>query len=442
MSSDENSVLTLKDICNCMKKYWPNLVFLQDSQFYQVSSQPKWMKAILSHAIISIMPRNTGELDDSEVSNFMKKNIKATSHTIDAKLKNIYKELTKEDCRAIEEEEAHLHIVLSRCAYILSLDDSKKWGSMSKDKGRQLSDRYKTVLSGIKTLSPEGKALSNEIRSSLIASIGLKIGRQCLPYDYTSDAIKESQLPKILAAIDSVRLLTAVILIALNYQNDSSERRMNDATVDTLTKRIHEYLLSDAAGVARDPLANKGDEFTHQSEPVFEDDNDFKEIAAFAHDVERKEIRSSIKRLVSKLINNSSSIITNELEDVIYCCRRSKFIDNLRFAIGKLGHCERLTADRNKFSEDVHLSILLALIPLEIELILQEVDALEEQLRSCRNKLEREKLNTRIESKYIELDEKNKELKPYMQELERLQQEGLPKDSVLSLHIPKRQDNK
>ncbi len=442
MSSDEDSVLTLKDICNCMKKYWPNLVFLQDSQFYQVSSYPKWIKAILSHAIISFMPRNSGELDSSEVSNFINKNIGAPSHNIDAKFNNIYKELTKEDCRAIEEEEMHLHIVLSRCAYILALDDSKKWGSISKHKGRQLSDRYKTVLSGIKTFSPEGKALSNEIRSSLIASIGLKIGRQCLPYYYTSDDIKESQLPEILKEIDSVRLLTAAIIIALNYQNNSSERRINDETVDSLTMRIHSYLLPDSTSRTRSSSVSIDTEFAHQSKQVIEDDELLIKAAALAHDIELQEIRTDIKRLVSKLIGNAYSDITNELRDVIYCCRRAQFVDNLRFAIKQLGHCESLTSDRNKFSDDVHLSILLALIPLEIELILQEIDALKEQFLSCRNRYDRESLSTLIESKYIKLDEKNKESKQYLHELERLQQEGLPKDSVLSLHIPKRQENK
>lgn len=439
MSSGEDSALTLDDIRSCMRKYWRSLVFLQNSQFYQATSQPKWMKAILSHTIVGIMARNSGELDDSEASNFIRKNIGAKSHKIDAKLRYLYEELIKDDYRAIAEEEAHLHIVLSRCAYISTLSDSQIWGSTKQ--GKRISDKYKENLSGIKALSSEGEVLSKEIRSSLIASIGVKIGRQCLPYNYTSDDMKESNLPEILGTIDSVRLLTAAILIALNYQNNSLERRMNDETVDTLTKRIHKYLLSDASDIARGSSANICDEIAHQSEPVLEDDDDLLiKTAALARDVELKEIRTSIKRLVSKLIGNSNSDITNELKDVIYCCRRAH-VDNLRFAIENLGYCVRLIDDSNKFSDDVHLSIILALIPLEIELIQQEIDALEELLRSCKIKFERERLCTKIESKYIKLDEKNKELKQYLHELERLQQEGLSKESVLSLHIPKRQDD-
>ena len=437
MSSGEDSVLTLNDIRSCMRNYWSGLVYQQDSLFYQATSQPKWMSAILSHSIIGCMTQNSGDFENSEASNFIRKNIGAKSHNIDAKFRYLYEELIKDDCRAIAEEEAHLNIALSRCAYILALNDSQVWGSSKK--GAKISDRYKDYLSGIKSLSPEGEQLSNTIRSSLIASLGLKIGRQCLPYDYTSDDIKERNLPEILGSIDSVRLLTAAIVIALNYQNNTSGRRSNDETVDALTKRIHQFLLSDSTSIPRKASVILNSECSLHSKPVLEDDDDLLiEIAALAHDAELKAIRASIKRLVSKLVDNANSDITDELKDVIYCCRRAQFADNLRFAIKQLGHCERLTADRNKFSDDVHLSILLALIPLEIELILQEIDALKEQLSSCRTRYDRESLSTIIEIKNRELNEKNQESKQYLHELERLQREGLSKDSVLSLHIPKR----
>lgn len=440
MSSGEDSVLTLSDIRSCMRNYWPSLVYQQDSLFYQATSQPKWMSAILSRAIIGCMTQNSGDFENSEASNFIRKKIGARSHNIDAKLRYLYEELIKDDYRAIAEEEAHLHIALSRCAYISALNDSQIWGSSKQ--GVKINDRYKDYLSGITSLSPEGEQLANSIRSSLISSIGLKIVRQCLPYDYTSNDIKESNLPEVLESIDSVKLLTAAIIIALNFQNNSSERRTNDSTVDALTKRIHQFLLSDPTGIPKGSSAIPDTGFARQSKPTFEDDDDLLiEIAALAHDAELKAIRASIKQLVAKLVDNANSDITNELKDVIYCCRRAQFADNLRFAIKQLGHCERLTADRSKFSDDVHLSILLALIPLEIELILQEIDALKEQLSSCRTRYDRESLSTLIEIKNRELNEKHQESKQYLHELERLQREGLSKDSVLSLHIPKRQED-
>ena len=440
MSSGEDSVLTLGDIRNCMRNYWPSLVYQQDSLFYQATSQPKWMSAILSHAIIGCMTQNSGDFENSEASNFIRKNIGARSHNIDAKLRYLYEELIKDDYRAIAEEETHLHIALSRCAYISALNDSQIWGS-SKQRVK-ISDRYKDYLSSITSLSPEGEQLSNSIRSSLISSIGLKIGRQCLPYDYTSDDIKESNLPEVLGSIDSVKLLTATIIIALNYQNNSSERRTDDKTVDALTKRIHQFLLSDPTGIPKGSSAIPDTGFARHSKPVFEDDDDLLlEFAARAHDAELKAIRASIKRLVSKLIDNANSDITNELEDVNYCCRQATFSDNLKFAIKQLGHCERITADRNKYSDVVHLNILLALIRLQIKLIVQEIDDLKEQLSSCRTRYDRESLSTLIEIKNRELNEKHQESKQYMHELERLQREGLSKDSVLSLHIPKRQED-
>lgn len=440
MSSGEDSVLTLSDIRNCMRNYWPSLVYQQDSLFYQATSQPKWMSAILSHAIIGCMTQNSGNFENTEASNFIRKNIGARSHNIDAKLRYLYEELIKDDYRAIAEEEAHLCIALSRCAYILALNDSQIWGPSNQRV--KISDRYKDYLSGMTSLSPEGEQLSNSIRSSLISSIGLKIGRQCLPYDYTSNDTKESNLPEVLGSIDSVKLLTAAIIIALNYQNNSSERRTSDKTVDALTKRIHQFLLSDPTGISRDTSTIKEAKFTHQSKSARENGDDLLiKVAALAYDADLKAIKESIERLVSKLIDNPNSDLTNELKDVIYCCRRAQFTDNLRFAIKQLGHCERITADRSKFSDDVHLSILLALIPLEIELILQEIDALKEQLSSCRTRYDREALSTLIEIKNRELNEKHQESKQYLHELERLQREGLSKDSVLLLHIPKRQED-
>lgn len=247
MNSGKDSALTLNDIRNCMRNYCSSLVYQQDSLFYQATSQPKWMRAFLSHAIIGCMTQNSGEFENSEASNFIRKNIGAEYHNIDNKLRNLYEELIKDDCRAIAEEEAHLRIALSRCAYVLALNDSQIWGPSKQ--GLKISDRYKDNLSGITSLSPEGEQLSNRIKSSLIASIGLKIGRQCLPYYYTSDDIKESNLPKILESIDGVRLLTATILIAINYQNNNLERRPNDKEVDALTKRIYQFLFSKPAGV-------------------------------------------------------------------------------------------------------------------------------------------------------------------------------------------------
>lgn len=129
MSSGEDSVLTLSDIRNCMRNYWPSLVYQQDALFYQATSQPKWMSAILSHAIIGCMTQNSGDFENSEASNFIRKNIGARSHNVDAKLRYLYEELIKDDYRAIAEEEAHLHIALSRCAFIAALNDSQIWGS-------------------------------------------------------------------------------------------------------------------------------------------------------------------------------------------------------------------------------------------------------------------------------------------------------------------------
>lgn len=85
MSSGEDSVLTLSDIRNCMRNYWPSLVYQQDALFYQATSQPKWMSAILSHAIIGCMTQNSGDFENSEASNFIRKNIGARSHNVDAK---------------------------------------------------------------------------------------------------------------------------------------------------------------------------------------------------------------------------------------------------------------------------------------------------------------------------------------------------------------------
>lgn len=435
MSSSENPALTLSDIRACMRRYCRGLVYQQDSLFYQATSQPKWMSAILSRAIIGCMTQNSGAFENSEASNFIRKNIGVPSHNIDAKLRYLYDELIKDDYRAIAEEEAHLHIALSRCAYILSLNDSQMWGSTKS--GAKISDRYKDNLSNITTLSPEGAQLSIDIKNSLIASIGLKIGRQCLPYDYTSDDVKEGKLSEILGAIDSVKLLTAAIIIALNYQNNSLERRNNDKTVDALTKRIHEFLLANPTERPhgrKSAVSETG--FAFQSKSASEDEDDLlMKFAAQAHEAELNAIRASIKDLEIKLVSDTNPDITNELDYVNYCCRRAKYADNLRIAIALLGNCERVTADKNRFSEDIHLSILLALVPLEIRLIMQEIDALNERLISCKTRYDRKSLITLIDVKIKCLNEKHQELKQYLHELECLQQEGLSKDSVLSLYI-------
>ena len=239
MSSSEDSVLTLSDIRSCMKNYRSCLVYQENSRFCNATSQPTWIKAFLSRAIICCIAQYSGNLENSEVSNFIRKNIGATSHNIDEKIQYLYEELIKDDCQSIEEEEKHLCIALSRCAYLYFLDDYKK------KKSTTMELKIFKKLSEITFLTPEGKKLSDKIKSSLIASIGLKIGRQCLPCKYTFDKEKESNLSEVLASIDSVKLLTAAIITALNYQNDNMERRTTDDKVDQLTKHIHSYLLSD-----------------------------------------------------------------------------------------------------------------------------------------------------------------------------------------------------
>lgn len=160
-------------------------------------------------------------------------------------------------------------------------------------------------------------------------------------------------------------------------------------------------------------------------------------LANIVHDDEYRNIKNKLGILVKKLIAQGD--ISHELKDVIDCCRGLQFKDNKHFAIKQLCHCERLTADSSKFGEEIHLSIVLSLIPLQIALMLDDIESIQEELLSCRAKDTKEYLMLQIEKKYKELNEKNKESIQYEKELERLQKEGVLKDSVLSLHMSIRQ---
>ena len=441
MESYEKSVLTLNDIRSCMNEQKKNLVYMEDSQFYQALSQPKWMKAILSKGISDCITQNDGEFESSEVTNFLKKDLNATSHPINTKLSLLYNRLISDGISSIEEEENHLRIVLSRCAYIKDLEDSKKWGTSTGR--RQISERYQKDLSQISSLSAEGAELSRLFSNSLINLASPMIGSQCLPYNYTSDDDQVQNLPEILRRIDGVKLLTAAIIISLNYKNNYTSYRDNDKHIDQLTKTIFQYLLpelddSPLSVTPQDPDDCNTQCFNQAMRVQSSNEDDIMiELQDMAHEREIKQVRDIIKELVTKLIRDPNADIELEIERVRACCRRIHFPDSLRNTFEKISYCELVIAGSEKYSEDVHLQVLLLLCTLHIRIIEEEIDAIKEEHQSNRKSFVRRSLMTLIENKYRSINEINEEYKEYSARLEQLKNDELLKDPGLSRYLQK-----
>lgn len=414
MSNGKDAPLTLADIRGCMKNYENNLVYQQDHMFIQVTSQPTWMRAMLTKSIIDCMTQKSGVLLDSEATNFMGKKLKAESHKVAAKFKAVYSEVKIDG--AIEEEETQVRIALGRCAYVSSLDDSQKWGDLN-----QISDRYNNALAGIISLSPDGERLARKIKSSLIESFGLKIGRQCLPYSYTKNDDQERRLPSVLEAIDGVKLLTAAIITALNYQNNSLERRENDKEVDALTRRIQKYLLPE--------------ERTPSSEPA--GGSSYQEPSASS---EKDAFRASFERMISKLVDDAAADISKDIDDIVSLGRRAQFTEALYYAKKILGNCEDLVF-KGDFSIDVHLSLMRALFSVLTKLSMLGIDISKEKHHSYWTRYDSAARSAPIETNSSE-NEKKQESAQFTQAVEQLQQDGLSQDSILSLHIKKRPEDK
>lgn len=155
---------------------------------------------------------------------------------------------------------------------------------------------------------------------------------------------------------------------------------------------------------------------------------------------EYKSVYTQFELLATRLLSGSD--ITQVLDNVIDLCGKLHFKANIRFAEEQLELCQIAVSKRKVTSKDILSKIILAQVRLTITLILMEIERLEDEIESCKSKDRNEGLQLRIEQKYRILHMKINESPQYAQELDRLQSEGLPNDSILSLYIKNGSNNK
>lgn len=275
MAKNENSTstLVLSEVRECLNAIEKYLIYLNSTDFYQVTSDSKWMRALLSQNIIDIISKKDGELDNSEVSNFMKLNVRAGSHKINNKLHALYKEFSRNNFKAVQDEECHIKIVLSRGAYLKGLGTVPK---TEKTKyGSKLCKSYIEPLGKIVGVTDEGELLADEIKTHLIEELGNSINEFCLHN-------KDDGYP-LQKKIDSFKLLTAIIVTSLNYKTVEKDED-EGGLYDSLSLYIKEYLESSIKetgnGITSDDNNTLTTKITSKAtrEEVHEQNNDFENV--------------------------------------------------------------------------------------------------------------------------------------------------------------------
>ncbi len=249
MKQSGTNSLTLIDIFNSSSVF-NSFVYRLDTHFWQATTHPGRLRALLTDSIIRCIAGKNGDIDNSKAGSLIKKELGTSSHSVEKISNIIYEELESADFRAISEEEGFIRIALSQCAYILGIKDSQKWVSSSHNRrggirisGIRIKDLYENELSGIEDLSPDGEKLAEQIKASMLERIGVPLIKQCHLLDEATDG-KALDAKKLLQSINPVHLLTAAIILAINYQN-MGEEGINVSNLDPLSKHIRQYLLHD-----------------------------------------------------------------------------------------------------------------------------------------------------------------------------------------------------
>ena len=234
MGKSEITPLTLIEIFNSSSEF-NNCVYRYDSQFLQAKSNPGRLRAILSPGLIQCIVGKTGEIDITKAGLLVKKELGTQSHSVKNISNLLYDELIKSNCCAVHEEENYIQIALSRCAYILELEDPRKWTHAKS--GLQVNERYRNALLDIKKITDSGGKIAEKVKIGMLDDIGLRLIRQCHLNDN-----RQSDPKDLLISINAVRLLTAAIITSINYQN-ICEEGIKVEDLDPLTQYIRKYLL-------------------------------------------------------------------------------------------------------------------------------------------------------------------------------------------------------
>lgn len=252
-NNNQSEELNLSRVYNCISVLKKNFVYSSNTNFYQVTSQPNWIMALLSQRLLEWIVQYSGNIDSSEASNFMNKKINAHSHNIDKKLENLYEEFTRNDFQAIYDEENHIKIALSRGALV------RKEGKGGKfDNGKAVS-ALKSLIATIDGATEDGAILADEIKQRLIKMLCVSITKQCL----LQEAEKASD--KLLEAIDAFKLLTAVIITSLNYKNTANNLIYENADdIDEVSLFIKRYLIESDEEISSMKSLEKSTDYSEQ----------------------------------------------------------------------------------------------------------------------------------------------------------------------------------
>lgn len=155
-------------------------------------------------------------------------------------------------------------------------------------------------------------------------------------------------------------------------------------------------------------------------------------------EAEIADVKSHLANLVESLLNQED--IFPKLQGIVIMCRRLQSSKSKEFVLKKIKTCKKLAYQSGKY-DDRTLSFLEYLedyISVHIRLteICREIGNTTEDLYAARTIEQRRRMHRAIVDNQKRFEKELDSLMEYDQELERLQRDGISKDSILSLSRP------
>lgn len=153
---------------------------------------------------------------------------------------------------------------------------------------------------------------------------------------------------------------------------------------------------------------------------------------------EKTAVKGILARLVELLIHQED--ISTMFHEITSAFRALQYTDNMSFFLEKMENCVSL-AYRSQQYDDSTLSFLEHIrdvieMHIELQRILEKIAHDTEKMRMARTIEQRRRLSQSITAEMERFNKNNVSLMEFEQELEKLQREGVSKDTILSLYRP------
>lgn len=306
--------------------------------------------------------------------------------------------------------------------------------------------RQKKGVSAYRVSKAEAEAGASDLEEYCSAVTNLLCGQLVQLIDGLNRQ-QNAWLLGILPSVDrnnALYLYTALLAAAIcemTYEQELSEAAARKLAVQLETLRNH---IVNFLNLASDAGGEEGQSASADKRPAPNpsyDNLNEENVGKIAEQQERNLLKERFQVLTDTIAQNDD--VTAVIDDLERTCRRLSLKASTDLAEYWISSFAALTSDGTRFSKGIYLRLVIIHISLIIRRLEGEIKDLEEKLSSAK------KIDQRIESLQLALEDKKKDLylyrgdrRAYEQELEKFQNADLNRESIIRLNLLNQQGEK